>query len=219
MNARAIKIVASASCLASLAALLAVLPLSFPYPVIPYLRFDLAEIPVFLAFLLLGPWAGMLSSLVYWLILLLVGSFSPLGPTMKFVAVLSTLAGLWAGFRIRGLPRTGLMIGGVLGCLIRVAVMSALNYIVLVYIFPGFLEFAAASISTFLGLEISDALAAMMMTMIFTAVFNMLHVPLSIVPAYFVVESLMRSGWRIEASEFWYVRLARAASKQSPQRS
>jgi hypothetical protein len=47
----------------------------------------------------------------------------------------------------------------------------------------------------------------------------MLHVPLSIVPAYLVVESLMRSGWRIEASEFWYVRLARAASKQSPQRS
>jgi riboflavin transporter FmnP len=128
MNVRAIKLVASASCLASLAALLAALPLSFPYPVIPYLRFDLAEIPVFLALLLLGPWAGMLSSIAYWLILLLVGSFSPLGPAMKFAAVLSTLIGLWAGFRIRASPRTGLLIGGVLGCAIRVAVMSVFNY-------------------------------------------------------------------------------------------
>jgi riboflavin transporter FmnP len=219
MNARAIKLVASASCLASLAALLAALPLSFPYPIIPYLKFDLAEIPVFLAFLLLGPWAGMLSSIVYWLILLLIGSFSPLGPTMKFAAVLSTLIGLWAGFRIRASPRTGLIIGGALGCVIRVAVMSAFNYIVLVYIFPGFLEFAAAGISAFLGLEISDALAALTMSMIFTAIFNVLHVPLSIIPAYLVVKSLMRAGWRIEASELWYIRLARAASRQSRQQS
>jgi riboflavin transporter FmnP len=219
MNVRAIKLVASASCLASLAALLAALPLSFPYPVIPYLRFDLAEIPVFLALLLLGPWAGMLSSIVYWLILLLVGSFSPLGPTMKFAAVLSTLIGLWAGFRIRASPRTGLLIGGVLGCAIRVAVMSAFNYIVLVYVFPGFLEFAAASISAFLGLEISDTLAALTMTIIFTAFFNILHVPLSIAPAYLVVKSLIRSGWRIEASELWYARLVKAASRQLPQRS
>lgn len=213
------KLVASASCLAGLAALLAALPLSFPYPIIPYLRFDLAEIPVFLAFLLLGPWAGMFSSIVYWLILLLVGSFSPLGPTMKFAAVLSTLIGLWVGFKIRTSPRMGLIIGCALGCVIRVAVMNLFNYIISVYVFPGFLEFAAASISAFLGIEISDQLTALTMSIIFTSIFNVLHVPLSIIPAYLVVESLMRSGWRIEAGELWYIRMARAASKRSPQRS
>ncbi len=215
MEARTIKSAASASCLASLAALLTILPLSFPYPLIPYLKFDLAEIPVFLAFLLLGPEAGIFSSVVYWFILLLVGSFTPLGPTMKFAAVFSTLIGLWAGFKIRPSPRMGLILGSVLGCVIRVMVMSVLNYLVLLYILPGFLELAATSISAFLSLEISDNLAALTMSMIFTAIFNMLHIPLSILPAYLVVKSLTRVG----ADEFWYVKLARAASKQAPQRS
>ena len=69
--------------MAGLAALLALLPLSFSYPIIPYLKFDIAEIPVVLAFFLLGPEAGLISSIVYWVILLLVGSYTPLGPTMK----------------------------------------------------------------------------------------------------------------------------------------
>lgn len=217
---RAVKQAAAASCLASLAALLAILPLSFPYPVIPYLRFDLAEVPVFLAFLLLGPEASIFSSIIYWLILLLVGSFTPLGPTMKFVAVLSTLIGLWAGFRLRPSGEMGLALGGVLGCMIRIAVMSVFNYFVLVYMFPGFLELAAASISAFLGLRISDNLVALTMSMIFTAIFNALHTPLSIIPAYLVVKSLIRAGGsRVGAYELWYARLVRVASKRSPQRS
>lgn len=215
----AVKQVAAASCLASLAALLAILPLSFPYPIIPYLKFDLAEIPVFLAFLLFGPRAGMFSATIYWLVLLLVGAFSPLGPTMKFMAVFSTLIGLWVGFKLRPSPRIGFILGFALGCAIRVAVMSMFNYLVLMYVFPGFLELATASISVSLGLKISDSVVALAMTMIFTAIFNILHVPLSIIPAYLVVKSLMRAGGRIESSELWYARLATAASRRSPRRS
>lgn len=214
-----VKRAAAASCLASLAALMAILPLSFPYPIIPYLRFDLAEIPIFLTFLLLGPRAGIFSSIVYWLILLFVGSFTPLGPTMKFAAVLSTLIGLWAGFRLRPSPRMGLALGGVLGCMIRIAVMSVFNYLVLIYVFPGFLELATASISAFLGSRISDDLIALSMSMIFTAIFNALHTPLSMIPAYLAVKSLMRAGGRIEVDELWYAKLARVASRRSPQRS
>ncbi|MEM1655899.1 MAG: ECF transporter S component [Nitrososphaerota archaeon] len=217
---RTIKQVAAASCLASLAALLAVLPLSFPFPIIPYLKFDLAEVPVFLAFLTLGPSAGVFSAAVYWLVLLFVGAFSPLGPTMKFAAVLSTLIGLWAGFKLRPSRGMGFILGIIFGCIIRVILMSVFNYLVLVYMFPGFLEFAAASISAFLGLRIVDELAALPLIMIFTAIFNVLHVPLSIIPAYLVVKSLIKVGEsRGGAYELWYARLARVASKRSPQRS
>lgn len=220
MKARATKIIASASCLACLAGILAILPLSFSYPIIPYLKFDLAEIPVFLAFLLMGPEAGFIASTVYWAVLLIVGSYTPLGPTMRFAATTSTLLGLWLGFRALRTPRGGLILGSIAGCILRVLTMSLFNYVVLIYLFPDLLEFAAASVSAFLGVSFSSEISAFMMIAVFTAIFNILHVPLSIVPAYLIVRAVVNLGrGSPRIGEIWYAEVARAASKRPPPRS
>ncbi|RLG05781.1 MAG: hypothetical protein DRN59_04100 [Thaumarchaeota archaeon] len=212
--------IACSSIMASLAALLALLPLSFSYPIIPYLKFDVAEIPVVLAFFLLGPEAGLISSIVYWVILLLVGSYTPLGPTMKFIAVISMVAGLWLGFRLLKNPRWGLLLGSCIGCLLRVLTMGILNYLILVFLFPEFLEIAAASISMVLGLRLSGEGMALILVIIFTALFNVLHTVLSIIPAYLLVRSVAGIGAKnLRISGIWYARMVRAASRQAPQRS
>lgn len=220
MKARATKLIAPASCLACLAAILAILPLSFSYPIIPYLKFDFAEVPVFLAFLLMGPEAGFISSTIYWLVLLLVGSYTPLGPTMKFAATASTLLGLWLGFKALKTPRGSLILGSALGCILRVLVMSLLNYVVLIYLFPEFLDFVAASLSAFLGMSFSSRISAFMMVAAFTAIFNILHVPLSIAPAYLIVRSIVNLGKESpRIGKIWYAEIARAASRRSPPQS
>ena len=212
--------IACSSIMAGLAALLALLPLSFSYPIIPYLKFDVAEIPVVLAFFLLGPEAGLISSIVYWVILLLVGSYTPLGPTMKFIAVISMVAGLWLGFRLLKNPRWGLLLGSFIGCLLRVLTMSIFNYLILVFLFPEFLEVAAASISMVLGLKFSEEGMALILVIIFTALFNVLHTVLSIIPAYLLVRSIAGIGAKNpRISGIWYARIVRAASRQAPRRS
>lgn len=212
--------IACSSIMAGLAALLALLPLSFSYPIIPYLKFDVAEIPVVLAFFLLGPEAGLISSIVYWVILLLVGSYTPLGPTMKFIAVISMVAGLWLGFRLLKNPRWGLLLGSCIGCLLRVLTMGILNYLILVFLFPEFLEIAAASISMVLGLRFSGEGMALILVIVFTALFNVLHTVLSIIPAYLLVRSIAGIGAKnLRISGIWYARIIKAASRQAPQRS
>ena len=213
-------LISSSACIGALAALLAALPLYLHYPIIPYLRFEAAEIPVILGFLLLGPKTGILSSVVYWIVLLLVGELSPLGPTMKFIAVAMTLLGLWLGFRIKREPRFSLFLGSCLGCLFRVASMSLFNCIVTVFMFPGLLKIAVGSISATLGMKFSSDIAAFAAVLGFTAVFNIIHTIISIVPAYLLVKSIVSFGkGAVETRRIWYVEFLRAASKRSPQRS
>ncbi|MDW8021315.1 MAG: hypothetical protein RMI78_01625 [Nitrososphaerota archaeon] len=213
--------ISSAMFLGALAALFATLPIYFHYPIIPYLRFEAAEIPVVLSFLILGPEAAFLSSVIYWVILLLVGEFTPIGPIMKFTALSTMILGLWLGFRICRSPRVCLIAGSCLGCLFRVLAMSAFNYVILMMMFPQFLEFAAASISAVLGAEFLSHIPAIAAVMVFTAIFNVLHVILSMVPAYLLVKYMVRikGGGLPIIGKAWYFEMAKAVSKQSPQRS
>ncbi len=220
MKTRTSLLVSSSTCIGGLAALMAALPLYLYFPIIPYLRFELAEIPVVLGFLVLGPETAALSSVVYWLVLLLVGEYSPIGPTMKFTAVICMVLGLWLGFRLRRSPRTGLLIGSCLGCLFRVAAMSAFNYVVIVIMVPSFLETAAASISAVLGISFPNELTAFLAVLGFTAVFNIIHTILSIAPAYLLVKAVIKAGGEGRAiRKIWYVDVIRAASRRAPPRS
>lgn len=215
-------VVSSAMLFGALSALLAVLPLYLRYPIIPYLRFEVAEIPAVLAFLILGPGAAFISSAIYWGILLLIGEFTPLGPTMKFTALFTTILGLWLGFKIiRGSPRASLIAGFCLGCLFRVLAMTALNYVILTMLFPQFLDFAAASISAVLGSEFLSYISKVSAVLIFTAIFNVLHFILSMVPAYLLVKYMVRirGGGLPIIGRAWYFEIAKAVSKRPPQRS
>lgn len=188
----------SAAIFGALAAILAVLPLSFPFPILPYLKFDLAELPVTIAFLLYGPIPGVISSLIYWIVLNFVGSFAPIGPAMKFASVISMVVGMWVGLVVlrRITSRRTLMLVSAIafGMILRVIVMSIFNYVVLLILFPFFLDFAAKSLSSSLGYSFSSQMEALIVSLIVTAIFNIIHVVVSVIPSFAIASSLSMRG-------------------------
>ena len=80
-----------AAIFAGMAVLLSLTNLVLTYPILPYLRFELAEIPVIVVFLVAGPFPGLMSSVIYWAILNVVGEWIPIGPAMKFLSLAPTI--------------------------------------------------------------------------------------------------------------------------------
>ncbi len=199
VKAGSLRVCFAAVC-AGLAVYMTVYKLVFAFPVLPYLKFEVAEIPVVVAFFSAGPLWGLISAAIYWGVLTVVGEWSPLGPAMKFLAVAPMLLGLWAGSTIhrrlfnckwglKGFFALSLPIAIVL----RVIVMSLLNFVVLWYLFPFFLDIASASMKATVGLNVPGREAALMWTLIFTAAFNIIHVFLSTIPSYIVVKAASKA--------------------------
>jgi len=181
-------LISATSIFGALASILAILPLSIPYPPIPYLKFDLAEIPVMIALLCFGPVPGVGSALIYWAILLWRGEFSPIGPSMKFLAVFSMLLGLWIGAKIFKRSKFTLHLSFLLGALFRILSMTAMNYLIAYLLFPDFMSLAARTISLALGINFSGELSCLIMVLAFTAIFNLIHSILSIAPSILIVK-------------------------------
>ncbi|MEM2872027.1 MAG: hypothetical protein QXX19_07690 [Candidatus Caldarchaeum sp.] len=203
--------ITSGASMAALALVLAVLPLSFPFPPVPYLRFDPAEIPVFTALLGFGPASGFLAAVIYYIALLAVGEFTPVGPTLKFLAVFSSLMGFWAGSRLMSGRSFRTMVGGgaVVGTVVRVMTLTAANYVVLVMMFPEFLNFATMTLSAFLGVSLAADLQGLFLVLFFTAVYNIVHMVFSLLPSIIILNSIHRAKalehvwtpWVIKASK------------------
>jgi riboflavin transporter FmnP len=72
-----------------------------PAPYAPFLYYQIWEIPIVIAFLVLGPKSGLIISIINTVILLIVfpGAL-PLGPLYNLIAVLSMLIGVYAAYRI-----------------------------------------------------------------------------------------------------------------------
>ncbi len=66
----------------------------FPFPLLPFLEFDMAEIPDMVAFLLLGPEAGLVVAAIHCILLYTLGAFTIFSPLMKFFAEGSMFAGI-----------------------------------------------------------------------------------------------------------------------------
>ncbi|MEM2910786.1 MAG: hypothetical protein QXO01_06970 [Nitrososphaerota archaeon] len=195
-------LVAVAAIFGGLSSVIAMLRLSFPFPLLPYLKFDLAELPVVFSFLAFGPSLGLLTSLVYWLVLtpVTMGEWLwPIGPFMKFLAVVSTLAGIWAGSRML-VNSKGHGIGplllrmGVLAAVIRVVVMGAMNYVILVVVAPESLAFVNYLLSTMLGLRLGSELELILLLMALTAAYNVAHTLLSLAPSAIAVQRIEGVG-------------------------
>jgi riboflavin transporter FmnP len=182
----------------------------FAFPIIPYLKFELAEIPVVIAFLLAGPFSGLLSSVIYWVILTLVGEWTPIGPAMKFLAVAPTILGLWAGFalsrRLRKNPSIAfsMIMGIVLAMVARVVATSLMNLLVLWWLFPFFLDMAAKYLSVTVGFQADSPFAVLVVTLVFTALFNILHLFLSVIPSYYLVGKVITRVKPVGARGAWF---------------
>lgn len=169
----------------SLAIILTSLKAEVPFPILPYLKFDFAEIPVMVVLLLFGPIPSLLTAIVHWITLTLTRG-DVLGPLLKFLAVTPMILGFWIGveayrrFSKRSVYDTtrALGLGLVLGVILRVLVTTLANIVVLLFVAPGYL-FYAQSLLGQAGINVVSTIDVLLWTLLFTAIFNVLHVPLS----------------------------------------
>lgn len=150
-----------------------------PYPLLPYLKFDFAEVPVVLALMFGGLPSGLATALIYWIGLSIARGWV-LGPLMKFLAIVPMIFGFWLGMRTLGGKSIfrSFALAFPLGMTIRVVVCAIANVIVLLFIAPDFLKFSAICLRT-LGINVASEMEALSWTLIFNAIFNALHATLS----------------------------------------
>jgi riboflavin transporter FmnP len=202
-----VRTLSASAVFAALSAMLTFVP-SLSFPLLPYLVFQVAEIPIMICAFLYGPIPGVVSSFAYWLILNFVGQFQPIGPFMAFLAVISMVAGAWLGASLikkLGLNSSlnyvvGLMLS--FGVTIRIVLMSMLNYAILWILMPDFLKMAAGSLSATIGLKFQSNLDVLMVALVATAIFNLIQTLFSGISAYGIVRivSYKRSFFRTKTS-------------------
>ena len=173
----------------------------------PFLQYDAAEIPDFLAFLLLGPTGGVAVAAIHWLALVLQSSFDPLiGPTMKFLAVFASMAGLYVGTRL--LPRMpslkrALATLTISTVLFRTILMIVPTFALYYLISPSlYLPFATNALAV-VGLHVEGILAGALLVTVVTAVFNVTQAIFSVVATWIVYRSVSRVTL-VDARSNWF---------------
>lgn len=179
--------------LAALSVVMTMAKLAFPFLMLPYLKFELAEIPVVIAAASLPPRVSLYASLAYWFVLLLVGEWTPIGPTMKFLAVISTVAGVLAASAIvRRRGRLWALLCFALSSLIRTGVMTLANYAVLLFVMPGFLEYASQLLHAS-GIGVGGE-GVLLVVLALTALYNVLHVAMDLAVSLPISRALERTS-------------------------
>jgi riboflavin transporter FmnP len=155
-----------------------------PAPYAPFLVYQLWEIPIVVAFLAIGPLAGLTITTVNTLILLVAfpGSL-PTGPLYNFIAVLAMLLGVYLPYKIatRKCPKETIgdylkshikaltIAATILGITLRVLVTTPTNYIALQLTYPfGF------------GLNAEGAVALLPFIAFFNATVALYTIPIAI---------------------------------------
>ncbi len=186
--------IALSAIFSALAVMLTMINITIPFPLLPYLKFDFSEIPVTMAFFLIGPQYALLSTAIYWIVLT-IRAGDILGPAMKGAAVASMIIGLWVSSKVtkgnktkgvKSLITSSLAIGG----LLRVVVLSMFNYAVLTYIAPFWLDYATGLVAV-LGLPTTSASQTILWVLLLTGLYNFLLTALSMVPSVFISEAII----------------------------
>jgi len=191
------------------------------FPLIPYLQFDLGEVAIILAFFVFGPVPALVASFVEFGGLEVFGQNIPVGPPLKLIALVSTVAGLWLGTRVaaRGGKTT---IGKVtawsaaIGSAVRAAAMTPPNLYLILYLY-GFAGIEGYLKGTFsvVGIGLSDA-NALAVILGFTAVFNVAQLVFVMVLSTFILRVPAISQVRIGGRHPWFVAFVGHGSPAPP---
>ncbi len=185
--------VACSAIMGAMAVIITLFGIEIPYPPLPYLKFDLAEIPSILTLGLFDVWCALCVASIHFVALSFLRGWI-LGPSMKYIAVVSMILGFYLGIRLRRESLSRAFIYGLLmAFVIRCASMSIANYVVLKFISPSFLNYGAECLSRFLNIDVRE-IGAMGLIVVFTAIFNVLHTLLSALPLYVLMRELKRRG-------------------------
>ena len=191
------------------------------FPILPFLLFDPAEIFSVLAFLIFGPIPAIITAMVHWLFLTTTGTGAPLGPAVKFAAVLSTLFGLWLGSAVYQRLmlkqyRNTLVFCFMLGfaMLSRVVILLAVNFFVFTYIGPvifgiDYLGFSQTTLQATLHMQFTGMWQVLMAMLFFTSVYNALHTIFSVAVPYVVMTPLASKVPQLASGNSWISRLSK----------
>ncbi len=141
------------------------------FPILTYLHFDLCEIPSFTALLLYGLPESMAVATIHFIVLMLSGEFVPIGPIMKYLAVISTLIGYWIGAK---LCNKGNLPALITSCILRVIVMTGANWALLFLIEPSFLQFVVNMLNV--ATQINNVFLIILLAFVLTGIYNAIHV-------------------------------------------
>lgn len=135
-----------------------------PYPLAPFLLYQIWEIPIVVAFLLIGPKYGVSISILNTAVLLAIfPGASPTGPVYNFAACLSMLTGMYVAYKLTAkIQKTenstfqygtkAIAFSTALGIVFRVGIMSLFNYALLRYPPPIGYSYLEGAIIAFLPL-------------------------------------------------------------------
>ena len=204
-------VIAGAAVFGALAALISLLapPVIQPsFPILFYLKFDIAEIVDISALLIFGPIAGVVTAIVHATILSVApGGAGAFGASLKFLAVLSTYVGIMLA------PRLGkhrfLVAGSImtlLGSVTRVALTTVVNYLYLISIaqvvfgqnYTGFAQFVLSQA----GVNVSGT-GFVIYVLGLTAVFNAIHAVFSVVVSLVLVNAILTRAPQLVAGKEW----------------
>lgn len=189
------------------------------FPILPFLKFDPAELFSVLAFLIFGPVAAVIAATSHWIFLTATGTGGPLGPAAKFASVLSTLFGLWLGGRIYQRigaknPRMSIALGLMLAfaVLARIGIMLVVNYSIFTYIGPvifgfDYLGFGQKALQLTLRIQYAGPWLLMVM-LLYTSVFNAIAAVFSVLVPYFIFAPLSLKVPEIASGHPWISRFA-----------
>ncbi len=167
------------------AVMLASLRAEIPYPLLPYLKFDLAEIPVMIMLFIFGPLPSLVTEIIHWIGLTITHGWI-LGPLMKAISVIPMIVGFWLGVSMYRRLSSGktqsttilFIVGNIVGIVLRVIVSSIANIVVFLVVAPEWLEYAGYALNS-VGIVTTSVFEVLLWTLLLTAIFNALHVPLS----------------------------------------
>lgn len=185
MSFRKSIIIANVVVFSSLAIMLTYLKAEVPFPLLPYLKFDFAEIPVMVTLFLFGPIPSLVTSVIHWITLTIARGVI-LGPLMKFLAVVPMIAGFWLGVSVYKKLRSGKthkvailsVAGSAVGIVARVLVTSITNVVIFLIVAPEYLSYAGYTLGL-VGIVTTSVFEVLLWALLLTGVFNTLHVPLS----------------------------------------
>jgi riboflavin transporter FmnP len=118
--------------------------IGIPAPFAPFLIYGLWEIPIVVAFILIGPLSGISIALLNSAVLFAFFQGSlPTGPLYNLIAIMSTLSGIYVAQKLfkdkvnMGKIEFEIATGAtILGIILRVGVMTVVNYVTLRYPYP-----------------------------------------------------------------------------------
>ena len=191
--------------------------LGLNFPLIPYLQFDLGEVAIILAFFLFGPAPALVSSFVEFMGLEAFGQNLPVGPPLKLVALVSTVAGLWAGAKIAG-RGGGTSLANLTGwttatgSVVRAAARTQPNWYLILYLYgfasiEGYLKAPFAAI----GIALPDS-NALLVILGFTAFFNVLQLVIVMAISSFVLRFPAVSRIKVGGRVPWFATMLEPGS-------